>query len=104
TRAMTDGEKQKESALSAAVAKFDTQFAKEGSKARSELLLERTKSAAALDEFHETLYKAHPKLRLERAEFQSMSNAQLAELVRDNETALVEFAVTPAAAYVFAVS
>lgn len=99
-RAMTPVEKQRESDLSAAVAKVDSQLLK-GGHANLALLDERNKSAVALDEFRQALYRAHPDLRLQRAEFQPIAMPQIAELLRDNDTALIEYTVTAGAAYVF---
>jgi CHAT domain-containing protein len=100
---MTGTEKQRESDLSSAVAKFDSQLSKDGSRARPERLNERNKSAVALDEFRQSLYSAHPELRLQRADFQPLAMPQIAELLRDNDTALIEFTVTKDAAYVFTI-
>jgi CHAT domain-containing protein len=102
-RAMTVAEKKRESDLSTAVAKLDSQLLKDGPRAKPELLDERNKSAVALDDFRQTLYRAHPELRLQRAEFQPIAMPQIAELLPDSTTALVEFTVTNAAAYVFTI-
>ena len=104
TRAMTPAERQRESELATAVAKADSELAKQGGRARPELLDARNKSALALDEFRQSLYAEHPELRLQRAEFQPITMAQAGELLRDGETALVEFTVTADAAYVFTIA
>jgi CHAT domain-containing protein/tetratricopeptide (TPR) repeat protein len=100
-RVMTAAEKQRESELSTAVAKFDSQLAKSGGRAKPELLDQRIQSAIALDEFRQALYTAHPVLRLQRAEFQPIAMPQIVDLLLDNDTALIEFTVTRDAAYVF---
>lgn len=104
TRAMSSAEKQRERELAGAVAKLDTRLAREGSKAAPALLLERTLAANQLDEFRAKLYAAHPELRSRRADFQLITEAQIAELLPDAHTALLEYTVTKTEILLFAIA
>jgi CHAT domain-containing protein len=51
--------------------------------------------------FHTGLYAAHPELRVQRAEFQPISLAECTAFVPDQNTALLEFAVSDHHTYLF---
>ncbi len=104
TRTMTADERQRESDLATALSNLDSRIAKEGSRVSQELLDRRNRSAVALDELRQSLYLAHPELRLQRAEFRPIGMAQIAALLRDSDTTLVEFTLTGDKAYVFTIT
>ncbi len=103
-RAMSETEKQKERELSAAIASIDSQLARQKGSAPAELLARRTQSTIALDQFHAALYAAHPELRTKRGEFPPLRLEQVGELLRDADTALLEFTVTKNAVFLFAIA
>ena len=104
TQAMSAPEKQRERQLTSAVAKFDARLAREPVKTGSASMFERNKAANELDLFRQDLYSKHPELRARRAEFRPIQMDQIAELLPDRETVLLEYAMTETRAYLFAVT
>lgn len=102
-RTMTADEKQKERDLSAALAAADAQIERRRGGPDAGLLRSRTQAATAIDQFHTALYRAHPELRVARVEFEPIRMEQVAELLRDADTALLEYTVTKAGVELFAI-
>ena len=56
------------------------------------------------ESFRTTVYTAHPELKGQRSEAPAVGGGELAAMVPDEDTALVEFSVTPEAIFVFVVT
>jgi len=102
-RTMTADEKQKERDLSSALAAADAQIERQRGGPDAGLLRRRTQAATATDQFHTALYQAHPELRVARVEFEPIRMEQVAELLRDADTALLEYTVTKIGIDLFAI-
>ncbi|HEY2019172.1 MAG TPA: CHAT domain-containing tetratricopeptide repeat protein [Bryobacteraceae bacterium] len=96
TKAMTAGEKQREQQLEARLSGLQAR------KARDPAAVEN--AVGELTAFRSELYAAHPELKVRRGESEPLSLADSAELLPDGQTALLEFAVTPVATYLFTIT
>jgi CHAT domain-containing protein len=59
---------------------------------------------ADLDTFRQGIYAEHPELRLRRAEFATITLADMQSLVPDRTSALLEYELTPRGNYVFIIT
>jgi CHAT domain-containing protein/Tfp pilus assembly protein PilF len=110
SKAMTAGEKTRESALSGEVNRLNSEIFRANSEqspdpARLKELDGRLQRARfEYESFQTDLYAAHPELKLRRGESPSLTPEQLASLLPDAKTALLEFVVGENASYLFAVT
>jgi len=103
-RVMTDDEKRRERDLNSQITHLDVQLAREGAHPNSERLTRRETLRAEMDSLQAELFTKHPELRAQRGEFRPLSEQDLAALVADPGTALVEFADTERGAFAFTVT
>lgn len=105
--AMTANEREGEQRLKRALASLNTQLSKENGNARPDAprladLQGRVQTARLeLEAFRAKLYAVHPELRAARGEAQPLDAGRAAELLPDDETALLEYVVTERKAYLF---
>src|SRR5262249_23185376 len=67
----------------------------------SDLSVRLEKARLVYDQMQAILYAAHPELKVQRADFQSISLAECAALLPDSNTALLEFMVLPESTALF---
>jgi CHAT domain-containing protein/predicted negative regulator of RcsB-dependent stress response len=110
SQAMTAAEQQQERALRAAMISLNTQVHRASGPGRSDpARLEELKSLrerARLDyeAFQTSLFAAHPALRVQRGEAPVITTGELAALLPDSHSALIEYVVTDDVTYLFAVT
>jgi CHAT domain-containing protein len=92
-RAMTEEEKQHERDLTNQISRLDAELAAEGSHVKPETLARRDQLKSETDSLLAELYRKHPELRAQRGEFRPLAEAELASLLGNSETAVLEFAV-----------
>ena len=95
TRAMTPEERAEERLLAGEVSHLQVALtAAEGNAAVASAGQALTEGVQRIEAFRATLYRAHPELRLQRGDLPLLTNADLARLVPDAPTAVVEYVVT----------
>jgi len=106
-KAMTAQERQQEQELTAALVALNTQLAREKLRdqpdaARLSALNARLEKARLdREEFQVGLYAAHPELKTQRGEAEVLRVEQARELLRDEQSALLEYAVADEQVYLF---
>src|SRR5262249_59628598 len=91
---LTPEEQATRDALVASLRSFNRRIQAEPlSKPEPSLLLEREKAGREYGVFEAQLYAAHPELRIQQGELAILSRAEIAGLLPDSKTALVEFVV-----------
>lgn len=109
-RAMTTAEHQREHDLRAAMITLNTQVNRASQPGRSsqtrldELKSRREKARLSYEAFETSLYAAHPELRVQRGEAPVITAGELAALLPDPHSALLEYVVTDDVTYLFAVT
>jgi CHAT domain-containing protein len=103
-RAMSDEEKRHEHDLTNQIDRLDTQLAAEGAHVKPETLARRDQLKSQMDSLLKELYQKHPELRAQRGEFRPLAQADLATLLGNSETAVLEFVLVDSGAFVFAVT
>ena len=107
TKTMTDEERRHEKQLKATVTALGAQLRQESSlpqvnKARLFGMDFRLQKARLEYEAYETrIYAAHPELKVKRGAGDPITIAEVAPLIRDPRTALLEFVVAPEKTYLF---
>ncbi|HJQ71048.1 MAG TPA: tetratricopeptide repeat protein [Blastocatellia bacterium] len=110
TKAMTREEKEQERKLKGALVSLNSRISGESRRAQPDRArlaqLQAQLEQARLDheDFQTRLYAAHPDLRAQRGEAPEFKPVEAAALLADSNTALVEYAVTDDATYLFALS
>lgn len=102
--AMTDEEKQQERDLTNQIDRLDGELAAEGAHVKPETLARRDQLKSEMDSLLAELYQKHPELRAQRGEFRPLAEVDLAGLLGNSETAVLEFAILEREAFVFAVT
>src|SRR5437764_368637 len=106
-KAMTAQERQQEQELTAALVALNTQINREKMRdkpdaARLSALNARLETARLdREEFQVGLYAAHPELKTQRGEAEVLRVEQARELLRDEQSALLEYAVADEQVYLF---
>lgn len=106
-KAMTPEEQAQERKLDDEISALNSQIFRETSQQRpdparlKELDARLQKARLEYESFQTDLYAAHPELKLRRGQALSLTREQLASLVPDSRTALLEFVVGEDASYLF---
>src|SRR5579871_916781 len=100
-RVMTEDERHRERELTNETARLDLQLSRAGTRATTESLTQRSLLQSEMDSLLADLYGKHPELRAQRGEYRPLTEPDLASLLPDAETALIEFASTQGGAFVF---
>jgi CHAT domain-containing protein len=109
-RSLTAEEREDERRLQAQLISLNTQVTRAGQQEKpdramlGELKTLRDKARLDYEAFQTSLYAAHPELRAERGEAPVIDAAELAPLLPDERSALLEYVVTDDAAYLFAIT
>jgi CHAT domain-containing protein/Tfp pilus assembly protein PilF len=106
-RAMTSSEQEHERASNARVVSINSQIYNESSRRQPDatvlanLKAQQEKARRDYEAFHTSLYAAHPELRIQRGEAQPVNEKDIADLLIDANTALLEFVITDEKTYLF---
>lgn len=109
-KSMTAGEQQQERRLKSELTRLNTQLAratqsdKNDPQRLSELKPQLEKARLTYESFQTSLYAAHPRLRIHRGEGPLIKAQELAALLPDATSALLEYVVTDEVTYLFAVT
>ncbi|MFN2511374.1 MAG: CHAT domain-containing protein [Pyrinomonadaceae bacterium] len=109
-RAMTVAEQKQERALRAELMSLNTQVTRASQLDKpnqvklDELKSLREKARANYEAFQISLYAAHSELRVQRGEAAVINSEEIAALLPDADSALLEYVVTDDATYLFAVT
>lgn len=107
SKTMTDAERARESSLRGDISALNSQLQQEAARpspdaARTDDLRQRLgKARLEHAAFQTNLYAAHPELKVQRGELPTVSSEQLAALLPDERTALVEYAITDDRTFLF---
>ncbi len=106
-KAMTDAERAQESALRGDISVLNSQLQQETARPNPDAArvgdLQKRLDKARLEHtaFQTNLYAAHPELKVQRGELPVVSAQRLAALLPDNQTALIEYAITDDRTFLF---
>src|SRR5262245_26663389 len=109
-KAMTTEEQRQEGRLRSELTQLNTQLAlatqsdKPGVERISEFKTRLEKARINYEDFQNSLYAAHPELKVHRGEASIINAEELAALLPDATSALLEFVVTDDATYLFVVT
>jgi CHAT domain-containing protein/Tfp pilus assembly protein PilF len=107
TKAMSDAEKAQERLLKDEISSLNSQIGRESlrlqiNESRVKDLQERLKKAVlGQQQFQESLYARHPDLKVQRGQVSGFTVEQAARLLPDNQTALLEYAITNRQVFLF---
>jgi CHAT domain-containing protein/Tfp pilus assembly protein PilF len=110
TRAMSPAEKQQEQQFNSQIVLLNTQIYKEKlnpqqDQARlNDLNAKLQKARLEMEAFQTSLYAAHPELKIQRGQAQTITLSEAAAIIPDAKTALLEFVVSADQTYLFALS
>jgi CHAT domain-containing protein/tetratricopeptide (TPR) repeat protein len=110
TKAMSPAEKQQEQQLNSHMVSLNAQIYKEKlqpqqDRARlNDLTAQLQKARLEMEAFQTSLYAAHPELKIQRGQAQTISLQEAAGLIPDHKTALLEFVVSEDQTYLFVLS
>lgn len=108
-KAMTEPEREKERVLRAEISALNAQLAlaeereKPDQAKLAELKRLREKARLDYEAFRTSIYAAHPELRIVRGEAPVITAGELAALIPDRQSALLEYVVTDAVVHLFVV-
>jgi CHAT domain-containing protein/lipopolysaccharide biosynthesis regulator YciM len=109
-KAMTIGEQKREEALRAEIVTLNTQISRETARKSPDAALlaqlntQLQKTRLEFEGFKNTLYAAHPELRIYRGDVPTLKPDQVHGLLLGTKTALVEFVVTEQKTFLFVVT
>ena len=109
-RAMTSEEQQEERRLRTEIITLNTQLTRtkpvtQSDQARLvELKTQLDKTRLNYEAFQNSLYAVHPELRIQRGEAPTIKTEEIAPLLPNSNTAVLEYVVTDDATYIFAVT
>ena len=103
-RVMTEDEREQERDLTNQIARLDGQLAHEGPHPSAERQARRDQLTSEMDSLRTVLYERHPELRTQRGEYRPVTEGDLASLIPDPGTALMEFALTEDTGFAFLVT
>ena len=107
TKAMTSEELKRDQELSAEIASLNTQLLRLKTQSKppetqvADLQARLDKTRLEHEAFQSSLYAAHPELRVQRGETQSLTVDEAAALLPDDQTAILEYLVTEEKSYLF---
>ena len=103
-KAMTRDEQAQEQQLKSQLTQLNKQLSRATSSkiAETEALLEKTR--LEYEAFQNSLYAAHPELKVQRGEASVINTPELAALLPDDTTALLEYVVTDDHTYLFVIT
>ena len=110
TKAMTRAELERDRALSAEIASLNANIAglqeqpTPDEATLNQLRAQLEKARLSYESFQTNLYTSHPELKVQRGESKVMSLEEAAELLPDNESALIEYVVTEEKIYLFVIT
>jgi CHAT domain-containing protein/tetratricopeptide (TPR) repeat protein len=110
SRTMSLEERKREQALNQALVTLNSQLEQERihrhpSKVLLHSLEAQLKQARLAHEaFESAVYAAHPELKIQRGDTRPVSLEEIADLITDDSTALLEYVVTPERTYLFALT
>lgn len=110
TKAMTRAELERDRTLSAAIASLNAKIARaQAQRTIDEALLhglraQLEQARLSYESFQTNLYTSHPELKVQRGEGKVMSLEETAELLPDDDTALIEYVVTEQKTYLFVIT
>ena len=110
TKAMTRAELERDRTLSAEIASLNAKIARlQAQRTTDEALLNQLraqleKTRLAYESFQTNLYTSHPELKVQRGESKVMSLEEAAELLPDDDSALIEYVVTEEKTYLFVIT
>jgi CHAT domain-containing protein len=109
-KAMTEEEQERERRLKTELTQLNTQLTnatqsdKPDSERISEIKLRLEKARLDYEAFQDSLYTAHPELKVHRGEARIINAEELAALLPDATSALLEYVVTDEATFLFVVT
>jgi CHAT domain-containing protein/Tfp pilus assembly protein PilF/ketosteroid isomerase-like protein len=107
TKAMTNDEINRDRALTAEIVSLNRQIARQNPQSKpgepemATLNARLEKARLEYETFQTNLYALHPELKIQRGQTQQLTLKQAAELLPDNQTALLEYVITEDKAYLF---
>lgn len=110
TKAMTRAELERDRTLSAEIASLNAKIVRlRGQRTTDEALLNQLraqleKARLAYESFQTNLYTLHPELKVQRGESRVMTLEETAELLPDDDSALIEYVVTEEKTYLFVIT
>ncbi|HKV34788.1 MAG TPA: CHAT domain-containing tetratricopeptide repeat protein [Pyrinomonadaceae bacterium] len=105
-KAMTAAEQQEEARLKSQITQLNKQLArfKQLDKNVAAVETQLEKARLSYEAFQNALYAAHPELKTQRGEAPIINTRELAELLPDTSTVLLEYVVTGEQTYLFAIT
>ena len=110
TKAMTAAEQDQERGFNNQLVSLNTQISRENQRAQpdparlNDLKAQLQKARLDYEAFQTSLYAAHPELKAQRGEVESLTPDQARALLPDSRSALLEYVVTDERAYLFALT
>jgi CHAT domain-containing protein len=110
TKAMTAAEQEKERGLNNQLVSLNTQISRENLRAQpdaarlNDLKAHLQKVRLDFEAFQTSLYAAHPELKTQRGEVETVTSEQARALLPDSPSALLEYVVADEQAYLFALT
>jgi len=110
TKAMSAAEREQEQSLKASLFALNAQIIRENSRSEAEpkhftdLNARVQKARREREEFQTALYAAHPELRAQRGEVQPLALDEIARLLPDPRSALLEYVVTREKTFLFVIT
>ena len=107
TKAMTSDELKRDRDLSTEIASLNTQLGRLKRQSKSpeaqvtDMQTRLDKMRAEYEAFQSSLYAAHPELKVQRGETQPLTLQEMAALLPDHQTAILEYVVTEDKSYLF---
>ena len=107
TKAMTSDELKRDRELSTEIATLNTQLARAKRQLKppeaqiADIQARLDKMRLEYEAFQESLYAAHPELKVQRGETQPLTLDEAAALLPDHQTAILEYVVTEDKSYLF---
>ena len=103
TKGMTTEELKRDRALSTEIASLNTQLArlKAEGKATADVQAQLDKTRLEYEAFQASVYAAHPELKVQRGQTRMLTFDEIAALLPDDRTAILEYVVTEHRSYLF---
>lgn len=103
-KTMTAAEQQEERRLKSELTRLNKQIARVTNVDKPELATQLEKARLNYEAFQNALYAAHPELKTQRGEAPIINAKELAELLPDSSSVLLEYVVTDENTYLFAIT
>jgi CHAT domain-containing protein/Tfp pilus assembly protein PilF len=107
TKAMTSEELKRDRELSAEIASLNTQLTRLKTRSKppaaevADIQTKLDKVRLEYEAFQTSLYTAHPELKVQRGQTEPLTLAEMAALLPDDQTAILEYVVTEDRTYLF---